>query len=631
MLAILVAGCGGTPNTPSGSTVNSGGSPATPPPQLIGAAVIVSVPRASHAARRAHYVSPRTQSVAIAIASASGIGISNGKATTIDVGPHAAGCKTTAKSIVCSGAVDAVPGDDVFNVTTFAGPDGTGPVLSAGTVEAPVSSSGGSVAVSPLSLTLDGIPAALKLAIVPSSAKIGTPGNAKVALTAYDAAGAAIVGASDFATPVTLSIQGDAVGAFTLHAGTSSGSTLAIESPAQAIELLYDGNKSATGVTLQAAIAGSGGSSATATFALRGTVPPPVAGEIYALNIGSTGAPGGTVTVYHANASGNAAPIRSLTLDAKLYPQSIALDAQQRLYVGYTETPSGVNIANGSPEPGNEIAIYAAGATGSAAPVATLAADAKSGTTLFPVAMAFDGQGELVTYGATNVDGNTGSDAALIYAAGASGAVAPADAWGFASPYFYYPGPTGLALDAGGNFYVAGTLKTSLSPQSGVYVAAAADRSTPNATAARILPWDSGTGLFAGEAGQIGLDASGEIYVANFTRVSGGCQAQSSVYAAGATGGTTDVPPLRTATIAGLLTTNPLCTNPDSVLAAHFPALAIFGAFAYAADDFDNAIAVFSTGSSGRVTPKQTISGSATNLNAPIGLAIAPSPQPAKR
>jgi hypothetical protein len=621
LLTFALTACGGTPNTPDGSTVNSPGGPSNPPPTLVKAGLTVSVPRAGSGARGARYVSTKTQSVAVVLAS-----VSNATATTIDVRANAPHCKQTAKAIVCRGVVDAVVGTDAFNVTTFAGPAGTGPVLSAGPVTATITGSSGTVSISPnLSLALDGIVAGIRLTLDPERAKLGDPGRANVTLTAYDAAGAAIVGPSAYSQPIALSIQGDGAGAFSLHQGTSAGSSVTVAKPALPVALLYNGSRQATSIALQASIAGAS-ISATASFTLAGTQPPPVAGDIYVLNAGANGGLGATVTVYDATASGNAAPKLTLQLDGKRYAQTIALDAQQNLYVGYYDTPTGASPATGKPDAGNAIAVYAQGASGSAVPIAMLQSTGSSA--IFPAAIAFDADGDLVTYGATTVDGNQGNDAMVIYAPGASGSVAPVHAWGFTSPYFHYPGATGLALDGAGNFYVAGTLKTSLSPQSGVFVTPSSDDANSSVSAARTLPWDAGTGLTPGQAGSIGLDSSGEIYVANFTRVAGSCQAQVNTYAAGSTGGTTDVPPLRIASIDGFVTTDPSCQSPGNLLAAHFPALAVFGAYAYAADDFNDAIAAFPTGSSGGVTPTQTIAGSATSLDAPIAIAIAPATKP---
>jgi hypothetical protein len=615
LLAFALAACGGTPNTPDGSVVNSPGGPSDPPPTLVKASLVVTVPRTSSNARGTHYVSPKTKSVVVALASSSST-----NATTVDVRPGAAGCKENAKAIVCHGTVEATPGNDTFNVTTFAGPDGTGPILSAGQVTATIAASSGGVAVSHLSLALDGIIAALRLTISPSHANVGKPSHAGVTVTAYDAAGAAIVGASEYSQPIALTIQGDSAGAFSLHEGTTAGSSVSITKPAMPVALLYNGNRNASSIALQASVAGAS-LSATAAFTLSGTGPPPAAGDIYVLNAGTKGGLGATVTVYDANATGNAVPKLTLQLDPKRYAQTIALDAKQQLYVGYFDTPTGASAATGQPDAGNEIAVFAQGASGTAAPTATL--QSGGATSVYPASIAFDAGGNLVTYGATTVDGSDGNDATLIYAPGASGSATPIHAWGFTSPYFHFPGPTGLVLDAAGNFYVAGALKTSLSPQSGVFVAPASSQNAKVA-ASRTLPWDAVTGLVPGQAGPIGLDASNEIYVSNFTRIaSGGCQAQVNAYAAGPSGGTTDVPPLRVASIAGFATTNTACLEPGNLLAAHFPALAVFGSYVYAGDDFNNAIAAYPIGASGNVSASQTIAGSATALDAPIAIAIA--------
>ncbi len=84
--------------------------------------------------------------------------------------------------------------------------------------------------------------ASLKLALAPNDAKRGKAMVASVTLTAFDATGAQIAGPSDFATPISLSIQGDVQRAFRLHAGGKSGSSLSIVKPTAGIQLTYDGN-----------------------------------------------------------------------------------------------------------------------------------------------------------------------------------------------------------------------------------------------------------------------------------------------------------------------------------------------------------------------------------------------------
>ena len=616
LLAFALAACGGTPNTPDGSVVNSPGGPSSPPPTLVKASLVVTVPRASSNARGAHYVSPKTKSVVVALASSSSV-----SATTIDVRPSGPGCKENAKAIVCHGAVEATPGNDTFNVTTFAGPDGTGPVLSAGQVTATIAASSGSVAVSHLSLALDGIIAAIRLTITPSHANVGKPFHAAVAVTAYDAAGAAIVGASEYSQPIVLSIQGDSSGAFSLREGTTAGSSVSLAKPAVPVALLYDGNPNASSIALQASIAGAS-LSATAAFTLSGTGPPPDAGDIYVLNAGTDGGLGATVTVYDAKATGNAAPKLTLQLDAKRYAQTIALDAKQQLYVGYFDSPTGASAATGQPDAGNEIAVFAQGASGSAAPVATIQSGGP--TSVYPAAIAFDAAGNLVTYGATTVDGSDGNDATLIYAPGASGSPAPIHAWGFTSPYFHFPGPTGLELDAAGNFTSPARSRRRLPRR--------AASSSPPRTAStqrsrrrvrcRGMPSPN---WFPDKPGRSGWTHPTK----STSRTS-----RASRAAAAKRKSTRTQPDLRAERptyrrcASHRSPASPLPTRrafePGNLLAAHFPALAVFGSYVYAGDDFNNAIAAYPIGASGNVSPPQTIAGSATALDAPIAIAVAP-------
>ncbi|HTX60336.1 MAG TPA: hypothetical protein VMH02_11780, partial [Verrucomicrobiae bacterium] len=453
-------------------------------------------------------------------------------------------------------------------------------------------------------------------------------------LSAYDASGAAIVGPSAFQSPVTLAIQGDTAAAFSLEAGSGGGESLQIDKPTSAIALVYDGNDAAQSVTVQATVAGGAGApSVSRSFTLVGKPPPPEAGPIYALNAGTNGGKGATVTVYGAQAQGDAAPVRTLRLSSKLYAQTIAVDAHGLLYVGFFDSALGFNAASGTPDAGNVVEVFAANAAGNDAPIETLTADAATGTTVFPSSIAFDPSGDVVTYGATNSNGIDGG-AVLVYAS-ESGAVAPAHAWNFATPVVGYPGPAGLALDGAGNFYVNGKLRAGFAIQPGVYVASAADRDNPTANAARTIPWDATTRLtFGGTADAV--DSSGAIFVSTTNETAGSgsqtaCQAQINVYASGAAGGTTDVPPVRTIAIGGLSTTNPRCSTAGDPLAALFPAFVVYGTSLYVASDFTNTIAVLPADAAGNVEPARTISGSSTHLNVPIAVAVGPATPAAAR
>ncbi len=632
-LCVMTA-CGGSPNTPNGSFVGSPGGSDPPPTQLVGVNLTVTIPAGSgrsrtHSGMSPGYVSTATQSLAIQLASVNGGGVSGINASIVDTRPKSPRCSARGGATVCEAVISGSPGSDVFSVTTYDGLNATGSVLSVGSVSAHIGSGGGGVGINNLlSLDLNGVIAGLKLSLSPNNAKRGKALDAAVALSAYDAAGAQIIGNSDYETPITLTVQGDSTSSFTLHAPGQSGSSLSITKPMSGLSLSYDGNKQASSITVQAGVNNTG--TVNAPFTLHGHVPPPPVGTIYALNLGTTDGRGATVTEYDGKANGNAAPLRTLNLDGKMYARSIAVDASGNLYVGYFSSKNSLGFlpSNGQPDTGNVVAVFAPGASGSDQPTAILTSDKSTQSALFPLYTAFNASGGLVVYGATAVDGNDGSDAALTYAAGASGAATPMHGWNFASPTIRYAGPTGLTLDAGGNFYVAGALSTSLGPKYGIFVASAADVGNPQANPARTIPWDDNTELAPGFTVNVGLDSSSEVVVANaLLNVSGSnisCQGRANVFAAGANGGTTDVPPLRVLTLQGIFTQNALCARPGTPLQPFFPTLAMYANTLFVADDFNNALAAFPSTHGGTVTPTQRIAGSATGLNAPIAVVVSP-------
>ena len=623
-VAAMTSACGGT-NTPFGPVVGSPGGGDPPPTRLVGVHLTVTISPSKGGLRPA-YLSPKTQSLAIELVLVDGKGVTGVNPATINTVANGRGCKPRGNELVCSATISGSPGHDVFAVSTYAGLDATGDVLSVGSVKATVSSGGGGVGISNrLSLALDGVIAALKVSFDPDKGKRGQRMTSHVSLAAYDGAGAEIVGPSHYLEPVTLAIQGDGNHAFRLSDGKRLGDSLSIVKPAAGIELDYDGNKQASPVAVQATLSGPSGISASADFKLTGKAPPPPVGTIYALNAGTNDGRSATITEYDGKAAGNAAPARTLSLSSKLYARSIAVDTAGDLYVGYFDSEFGFSPGSGLPDSHNQIAIYAPGASGNAAPKATIVADPKTKTTLFPLFIAFDSSGRLVTYGATDVDKNTG-DAVLTYAAGSTGPAAPEYGWNFNDPAISYAGPTGLALDSSGNFYVNGALHTALGPSYGVFVASAADIGNPDADAARTIPWNSTTELDTAATTEVALSTSGEILVGNtVTQGSGSstsCQARVNVFAAGASGGETDNPPLRVLTLDGVSTDDSECASSRDPLVPFYPAIAIYGPTLFVADDFNNAIAAFASNASGTVKPSLRIAGSATELNAPIALVI---------
>jgi Beta-propeller repeat len=620
------AACGGGFGTPDGPTVNSPGSPSSPPPPLVSVRVHVTIPGPERARTvRPNYVSPNTESVVVQLASVDGQGVSGVNAATIETRAHARDCTSQGSETVCSAVALGSPGDDVFAVTTYAGANATGSVLSVGSVPAKVAAGDGSVQIDSLTLTLDGVIASLRLSLSPDVGKRGNPMTSAVALTPLDATGAQIVGPSEFLTPVVLTVQGDSQRSFALHSGGHAGPSLTIVKPTSGIELRYDGNRQASPITLQASVDGPSTISAHARFALHGKQPPPPVGTVYALNLGSRDGLGATVTEYDGSANGNAAPQRTLQLSAKLYARGIAVDSSGNLYVGFFDNQFGFSAVNGTPDAGNVVAVYPPGASGNAQPSAIITADGKTKTALFPLYMGFDPSGDLVTYGATHVDANTG-DAVLTYPPGSKGAAAPAHGWAFESPQIRYSGPTGLALDSQGDFYVNGALHTPLSPSYGMFTALASDNGNPQVNPARTVPWDATTELTPGLTSDVALDDSGEIYIANTELVGSGsypsCQGRANVFAASPSGGTTDVKPLRVLVLGDVFTKNSQCDSPRNPLSAFFPSIVLYGTSLFVADDFNDAIDAYAADGSGSVKPTLRIVGSATRLNAPVAIVV---------
>ena len=623
---VAASSCGGNFNTPNGPVVGSPGGGDPPPTKLVDVKVTVTIPPRSGGVRP-NYLSYNTESLSIVLVSVDGNGVSGVNPTIMNTLLKSHDCKSGAGETLCTSTAKGSPGEDVFSITAYDGPGATGDVLSVGTVEAKIAGNDGNLGISNrVPLTLGGVIASLKLFLVPNSGKRGRRVTAAVTLDAYDASRALIVGPSDYSQPIALAVQGDANNAFRLHDGTHSGESLSIARPSAGLTMTYDGNTQASAVSVAASVDGPSSISASASFDLTGKQPPPPVGTIYALNLGSGGGQGATITEYDGTANGNAAPARTLTLDKKFYAVSLAVDATGNIYVGYFDNSLGYNPATGAPDTGNEIAIYAPTASGNDQPTAVLTADSSSSTALFPIFISFDPTSRLVTYGATNVDNNAG-DAVLTYAAGSSGPATPQHGFAFNSPTIHYSGPSGLAIDASGNVYLNGTFKLGFGNAYGMYAASAADVGNPGATPSRIIPWDDKTKLSAGTTTGIALNESGEIFIANLLKSGSGsgttCQAAVNVYSAGANSGSTDGAPLRTLTLDTIKAQGTNCTNTFNPLLFYFPEIQIYGGSTlFAVDAFNDAIDEFASSGNGLVKPSLRIAGSATQLNGPVALAI---------
>jgi hypothetical protein len=168
----ITIACGGT-NTPFGPIVGFGGGGDPPPIRLVGVRLTVTIPPLG-SGPRANYLSTKTQSLEIELVSVDGKGVSGVNPTTMNTVPKGRGCKLQGREVVCSATISGSPGHDVFAVSTYAGADATGQVLSVGSVNATVSSGGGGLGISNrLSLALDGVIASLKVSLDPAKGKRG--------------------------------------------------------------------------------------------------------------------------------------------------------------------------------------------------------------------------------------------------------------------------------------------------------------------------------------------------------------------------------------------------------------------------------------------------------------------------
>jgi len=167
------------------------------------------------------------------------------------------------------------------------------------------------------------------------------------------------------------------------------------------------------------------------------------AGRLYVVNDIGPGA--GTVTVYAAGPTGNAAPITTIGgpstgLDN---PWGVAVDATGRIYVS---NPGATSIL-----------IYAAGAAGDVAPVATIAGPSTGLNK--PLGIVLDAPGQ--QHGGQHLYvGNFGGDNITVYSGAATGDAAPFATIGGLNTELHQPGA--VALDGGGQLYAGNNANTAV-------------------------------------------------------------------------------------------------------------------------------------------------------------------------
>lgn len=158
-------------------------------------------------------------------------------------------------------------------------------------------------------------------------------------------------------------------------------------------------------------------------------------GTIYVVSSVELGS--AVVTVYGAGASGNVAPIQTISgsytgLNA---PRGIAVDAAHNIYV-----------SNDAPYGKHSVTVYAAGSTGNVAPIREITGKKTQFSPNYTFGIALDGAGNIyvANYGTV-----------LVFAAGATGNVAPIGE--IMGKHTRVSGATGVALDSSDNIYVNNT------------------------------------------------------------------------------------------------------------------------------------------------------------------------------
>ncbi len=165
-------------------------------------------------------------------------------------------------------------------------------------------------------------------------------------------------------------------------------------------------------------------------------------GKVFVAN-SDNGGSSPSITVYAAGASGNATPMQTIggSNTGLSSPYGVALDSSENVYVA--------NCGSSPYEDEGSITVYAAGANGNVAPIASI-----SGSQTFlacPQDVALDSAGNIYV-------ANSGS--VTVYTAGASGNVAPIRTIQGARTKL--DDATGIAVDAAGKIYVANRAAASI-------------------------------------------------------------------------------------------------------------------------------------------------------------------------
>ncbi len=334
---LTLAGCGG------GGGGSSTGVPTGPTPTGT-ARFVLTIPRAPSSLRRSpRYISPATQSASITPA--------GGTKTVLVLTPSNPQCVPGPSGLVCTVEGPVPVGTATVTVATYASTDGSGTPLSTASVSVTVVSG----TVTTVNLVLNGVVAALSVAVSPPGLTSGVASTSSVLVNAVDAAGDTIIGPGVYAdatgAPLTVNLaDSDASGATHL-------STAAITAPTTGITLSYNGAALGGSVTITASATGVPSASAVVSA---GSAQQSIFVGAAATNCDP--ADPTNVIAYQLTAAGIGAKTGALLVPQT--PQFMSIDRAGEIFVL-------VNSGNAA-----RILKYAAGSTGSASPSASISGPA---------------------------------------------------------------------------------------------------------------------------------------------------------------------------------------------------------------------------------------------------------------
>lgn len=267
----------------------------------------------------------------------------------------------------------------------------------------------------------------------------------------------------------------DSPASMTKHASTSCPCLYAVNQGGNSVTV-YASGATANATPIQDISGSKTGLSAPFGVAVDGN------GNTYVTNMDDV------ITVYAPNATGNEKPARTIIGPAYHQPKSIAINpVNGDMYVARANN--------------NAIFIYAASASGSASPIGEIQGS-RTGLD-YPFGVALDKTGNIYV---TNTDDGTGNGSVAVYAAGSTGNVAPVQT--IAGTHTELAGPQQIALDSSLNIYVANSAYDSGKGSLTVYAAGASGNVAPIETI-------EGSKTELDGADGITLDSSNNVYAAN--------------------------------------------------------------------------------------------------------------------